>query len=69
VPILVGTGPAGLHHVLNATFAMRLYLLDDGARVVGIEVVDHSGDLGMEDYAAIVETLGVGSSGAAPAIR
>jgi hypothetical protein len=68
VPILVGTGPAGLHHVLNATFAMRLYLLDDGARVVGIEVVDHSGDLGMEDYAAIVETLAFGSAGSAASI-
>jgi hypothetical protein len=57
VPILVGTGPAGLHHVLNASFSMRLYLLDYRERVVGIEVVDHPGSLGMDDYAPVVEAL------------
>jgi hypothetical protein len=60
VPILVGTGPAGLHHVLNASFAMRLYVLYFAGRVVGIEVVDHPGGLGVDDYAAVVEALKFG---------
>ena len=57
VPILVGTGPAGLHHVLNGTFAMRLYLADFSGRVIGIEVVDHPGGQRMDDYDAIVRAV------------
>lgn len=58
VPLLIGTGPAGLGHVLNASFTTRLYLLDLADDNIAIEVVDHPGDeQGLDDYATVVEDI------------
>ena len=62
VPLIIGDGPAGLHHVINASFTTRLYLLDLQSSNVVIEVVDHPGDdLGLGEYEAIIEDLRFGS--------
>jgi len=58
VPLIIGIGPAALHHVINASFTTRLYLLDLGSSNVVIEVVDRPGDdLALEDYKAIIQDL------------
>ena len=58
VPLIVGTGPARLHRILNASFTTRLYLLDLVDGNIVIEVVDHPEvDLGLDDYAVIVESI------------
>lgn len=62
VPLIIGDGPAGLHHLINASFTTRLYLLDLGSSNVVIEVVDHPGDdLALKDYEAIIQDLEFGS--------
>jgi hypothetical protein len=56
VPMLIGTGPAGLHHVINATFDMQLYLLvGRHGETIGVEVIDHPGDQSMDQMSGIVE--------------
>jgi hypothetical protein len=64
VPLIIGTGPASLHHVLNASFTTRLYLLDvEGGNIV-IEAVDHPGGLGManmDEYARWVDAIQFGA--------
>lgn len=58
VPLLIGVGPAGLHHVIKGDATIRLYLLDAAPSNVVIEVVDHPGDdLSLEDYAVIINDL------------
>ncbi len=61
VPLLVGVGPAGLHHLINATFTTRLYLLTaPGGETIAIEVVDHANGLTLEELSAVVETIEFG---------
>ena len=60
VPLIIGDGPAGLHHLINASFTTRLYLLDLGSSNVVIEVVDHPGDdLALRDYEGIIRGFGI----------
>jgi hypothetical protein len=62
VPLIIGTGPAGLGHVLNASFTTRLYLLDLAGGNIVIEVVDHPGDeQGLGDYATVVDDIKFGT--------
>ena len=61
VPLLIGNGPAGFHHVLNASFTTRLYLLTaPGGETIAIEVVDHAGRLTLEELSTVVETIEFG---------
>jgi hypothetical protein len=58
VPILIGTGPAGLHHVLTADFDMRLYLLEEPRGLtVAIEVIDAPERASLEELSAVVEQM------------
>jgi len=62
VPLIVGTGPAHLHQILDASFAARLYLLDLTDGNIVIEVVDHPEDgLSLDDYAIIVGSIRFGT--------
>ncbi len=57
VPLIVGINDKGLHHVITATFTMRLYVLDSvGANTV-IEVVDHPAGDDLEAYSKIVDSI------------
>ena len=61
VPLLIGNGPAGLHHLLNASFTTRLYLLTaPGGETIAIEVVDHDGRMTLEELSAVVEMIEFG---------
>ena len=61
MPILVGTGPAGFHHVLTPHFDMRLYLLPGPPNTpFAIEVIDVPGRQSIEELSAIVEQMSIG---------
>jgi hypothetical protein len=61
VPLLIGAGPAGLHHVINASFTTRLYLLTSPTgETIAIEVVDHADGLTLEELSAVVDTIEFG---------
>ena len=58
VPLLIGDNPAGLHHVINASFTTRLYLLTGpSGRTLAIEVVDHADGLTIDELSNVVETI------------
>lgn len=56
VPMLIGAGPAGLHHVAVGENVTRLYLLEgQNGRVVAIEVSDVPGGAELEELDSIVD--------------
>jgi hypothetical protein len=58
VSLLIGTGPSdGLHHVIQADFDVRLYLLDSEEGVVTFEVVDHEGRLDLDGFDEVVRSF------------
>jgi hypothetical protein len=61
VPLIIGTGPAGLHHVVTGSFTARLYLL--AARtgeIIAIEVIDHPGGETLDQLTEVVESMEFG---------
>lgn len=61
VPLIIGTGPAGLHHVVTGSFTARLYLL--AARTgetIAIEVIDHPGGETLGQLTEVVESMEFG---------
>ena len=64
VPILIGDGPASLHHGVNPGFLFRLYLLDgDAGRPIAIEVIDVSGGTGLAEIDAVLRSFRFGTDG------
>jgi hypothetical protein len=64
-PLIIGRGPASLHHVQGPTFTTRLYLLDHGSTNVVIEVSDNVASPGsLADYEPVIDALVFGGSGA-----
>lgn len=64
VPIIIGAGPASVHHVVIPDTLTRLYLLDDDSgRTIAIEVSDASGGTAVDDLDAVVETFSFGTDG------
>ncbi len=62
VPILIGTGPASLTHVLDRTFTMRLYLLRVRAgEVIAIEIDDVPGGDTVESMVDVVNDMQFGT--------
>jgi hypothetical protein len=57
VPLVIGTGPAGLHHVQVAGASTRFYFLDADPTNVVIEVNDAPGPTGREDYESTIEAF------------
>lgn len=58
VPLIIGTKTSvGVHHVMQASYATRLYLLDLQGDNIVIEVVDHAGRLGLDNYASVVASM------------
>jgi hypothetical protein len=61
VPILIGLGPAGLHHVLGDAFDMRLDVLAGPPNTpIAIEVIDVPGRQSIDDLSAVVEQMSFG---------
>ena len=64
VPMIIGAGPASVHHVVIPDTLTRLYLLDgDSGRTIAIEVTDASGGTSVDDLDAVVETFSFGTDG------
>jgi pimeloyl-ACP methyl ester carboxylesterase len=60
-PLIIGNGPASLHHVQGPTWTTRLYLLDHGITNVVIEVSDNHASPGtLEDYEPVIDALVLG---------
>lgn len=64
VPLLIGAGPAEIHHVAFGETVTRLYLLagEDG-RVLAIEVSDTAGGAELEELDAIVDDFAFSPGG------
>jgi hypothetical protein len=68
VPLIIGVGPAGLHHVAIAGPTTRFYFLDgatlrDGTTTnIAIEVNDAPGGTSLDALAAVVDTFAFGMS-------
>ena len=64
-PLIIGNGPASLHHVQGPTWTTRLYLLDHGLTNIVIEVSDVYASPGtLADYEPVIDALVFGGSGA-----
>ncbi|MBA3800759.1 MAG: hypothetical protein H0X18_17020 [Geodermatophilaceae bacterium] len=58
VPLVVGTGLAGLHHVVNGSFTARLYLLAaPTGETIAIEVIDHAGGETLDQLTEVVTSM------------
>ncbi len=59
--LITGLPPSEFDHGIGGDLAIRLYLLDGAASVVGIEVDDLSGGAHLDQYAPIIEGFRFGS--------
>jgi hypothetical protein len=58
VALLLGTGPSeGLGLVVEASWTIRLYLLDFEDDNIAIYVLDHPGRFSLDDYDAVIRTI------------
>lgn len=57
VPLLVGVSPSDFEHAILGTFVIRLYLLDNGSQVLGIEVDDITGGKNLATYDIVVQSM------------
>jgi hypothetical protein len=67
VPLIIGVGPAGLHHVAIAGPTTRFYFLDgavlpEGSLNIVIEVNDAPGGTSLDALAAVVDAFAFGTS-------
>ena len=54
----IGTGPAGLHQVVNGSFTARLYLLAaPTGETIAIEVIDHAGGETLDELTEVVTSM------------
>jgi hypothetical protein len=61
VPVIIGTGPADMDHSVYEGLSTRLYLLDDEATNIVIEVADAGSSPGtFDDYAPVIDSIQFG---------